>query len=915
MKFPTKAEWVFVFCLFNALFNFALFLRCYFPLKQGLDGHASVHDTPLEPVTGREGLPASHYRRLVLMVIDALRADFVVGDINFMPYTKQLLQERRGVVFLARAHPPTVTLPRIKSITTGSIPGFVDVVMNFGSTVLTEDNLMTQLKQAGKTLTFFGDDTWLNLFPDHFTRSDGTTSFFVTDYTEVDNNVTRHLSQELAASDWDVMTLHYLGLDHIGHLAGPTSPLIKPKLQEMDTVIQQIYSAMQSWSASESPGLLVICGDHGMSDQGGHGGASPGEVLVPVVLLSPHTVFQHQKSGYPDIDQIDLCPTLSALMGLPIPKNNLGCVEVAALPQNTSLRDKVRAMQINAAQLARMLEKNVGDASQDHAYQLYKAALQSHSEWLAGANSSSESSKQSSGNQVLLAYQDAAQRMSQRISKMSTRYDMYGISVAVTALWMRDTKPLSPVEMFLVCGTILHTLSLVSSSFVEEEHQTWYFITSSIHTLLLFRLPDSFAGKFAASASGGGTATSGHMRSGDVLGRMSGEREENYVQYTQLKEHSKHNPWLKREMERKTTEGRSLDKAFLKTAVSLVVILCILRVLRRWNQTGNKWLDVPDVGDWLVMPENKMALSALVAVSLLCNLLTNLSRLRTLGGRAACACAMMAVYCSKAGTGATLMPETLTGIVSTQGVTEARLAYSFILVLLVLNLHQLWKDNVSSHASSQSSVRVALSGLSEFLEGLQAFWLCLMCLLLRPHNTALVAMLSVLERLVCGYVLRSVKLRPVCLLLYCMALGQAFFFFQGNSNSVSTVDVAAGYTALQDYQPVLIGIQMCFSTYAGVIFWLISCLKYVLLVLPSDASVDHQWLADAHTDMAITLLLTRALPLAVYTTLVTFMRYHLFVWTVFSPKLLYEGMLTVVYSAFYVTCLCVAHSLRSKGQQ
>nr|KAG5714083.1 hypothetical protein BaRGS_020411 [Batillaria attramentaria] len=136
------------------------------------------------------------------------------------------------------------------------------------------------------------------------------------------------------------MTLHYLGLDHIGHLAGPTSPLIKPKLQEMDTVIQQIYSAMQSWSASESPGLLVICGDHGMSDQ----------------------------AGYPDIDQIDLCPTLSALMGLPIPKNNLGCVEVAALPQNTSLRDKVRAMQINAAQLARMLEKNVGDASQGMQY-------------------------------------------------------------------------------------------------------------------------------------------------------------------------------------------------------------------------------------------------------------------------------------------------------------------------------------------------------------------------------------------------------------------------------------------------------------------------------------------------------------------------------------------------------------------
>jgi ethanolamine phosphate transferase 2 subunit G len=37
----------------------------------------------------------------------------------------------------------------------------------------------------------------------------------------VDNNVTRHLDDELANKDWDVLILHYLGLDHIGHLGGP----------------------------------------------------------------------------------------------------------------------------------------------------------------------------------------------------------------------------------------------------------------------------------------------------------------------------------------------------------------------------------------------------------------------------------------------------------------------------------------------------------------------------------------------------------------------------------------------------------------------------------------------------------------------------------------------------------------------
>ena len=72
-----------------------------------------------------------------------------------------------------------------QSLVTGNIPGFVDVVLNFGSTVLTEDNLIGQLKRDKWRLNFFGDDTWIKLFPSHFDTEDGTTSFFVADYTEV----------------------------------------------------------------------------------------------------------------------------------------------------------------------------------------------------------------------------------------------------------------------------------------------------------------------------------------------------------------------------------------------------------------------------------------------------------------------------------------------------------------------------------------------------------------------------------------------------------------------------------------------------------------------------------------------------------------------------------------------------------
>lgn len=61
---------------------------------------------------------------------------------------------------------------------------------------------------------------------------------------QVDNNVTRHLPLELSAGDFDLLILHYLGLDHIGHLAGPSSPLVPPKLREMDKVIDTVYRSL-----------------------------------------------------------------------------------------------------------------------------------------------------------------------------------------------------------------------------------------------------------------------------------------------------------------------------------------------------------------------------------------------------------------------------------------------------------------------------------------------------------------------------------------------------------------------------------------------------------------------------------------------------------------------------------------------
>jgi ethanolaminephosphotransferase len=95
-----------------------------------------------------------------------------------------LIRDGFAMPFTAHATSPTITMPRVKAITTGSIPGFLDVILNFAesdtsSSLAQQDNWLAQIKARGGKLVMYGDDTWIKLFPGMFDRSDGTTSFFV----------------------------------------------------------------------------------------------------------------------------------------------------------------------------------------------------------------------------------------------------------------------------------------------------------------------------------------------------------------------------------------------------------------------------------------------------------------------------------------------------------------------------------------------------------------------------------------------------------------------------------------------------------------------------------------------------------------------------------------------------------------
>jgi ethanolaminephosphotransferase len=158
------------------------------------------------------------------------------------------------------------------------------------STFQSQDSWLGRLHAQGGRLVFYGEDTWLRLFgstatsPSFFSRSEGVNGFMTSvsrergkirrdghladpptqDYIEVDSNVTRHVSEEMEQSDWDAMILHYLGVDHIGHMSGSRAPHMIEKQKQMDDVVKTVFEAIETRSHHQNT-LLVLLGDHGMS--------------------------------------------------------------------------------------------------------------------------------------------------------------------------------------------------------------------------------------------------------------------------------------------------------------------------------------------------------------------------------------------------------------------------------------------------------------------------------------------------------------------------------------------------------------------------------------------------------------------------------------------------------------------------
>nr|XP_010600440.1 GPI ethanolamine phosphate transferase 2 isoform X4 [Loxodonta africana] len=896
-------------CVAIEVLGVAIFLRGFFPApvrSSSTTEHRAESPAP-EPSAGASSnwtkLPPPLFGKVVIMLIDALRDDFVFGSkgVKFMPYVTYLVERGASHSFVAEAKPPTVTMPRIKALMTGSIPGFVDVIRNLNSPVLLEDNVLRQAKAAGKRVIFYGDETWVKLFPKHFVEYDGTTSFFVSDYTEVDNNVTRHLEKVLKREDWDLLILHYLGLDHIGHLSGPNSPLIGQKLSEMDGVLMKIHMALLSKEKEALlPSLLVLCGDHGMSETGSHGASSTEEVNTALVLISSAFERKPGDRRHPKrVQQTDLAATLAIGLGLPIPRNNVGRL-LFPVVEGKPVREQLRFLHLNTVQLSKLLQGNVPLYEKDPGFEQFKMSERLHGNWIKRyLEENSSEVLLNLGSKVLRQYLDALQTLSLSLSRQVVQYDMYSMAVGATLvlevlalLLLSIPKALSPAAeldvplssplfslLFYLTILVLSAIHVVVCTSTES---TCYFCSMPwlaaggamlLMSALLCAIVSALT-KTVVSAKRVGKnpappsvrwseldllillGTMGHILS---LGASSFIEEE-------------HQTWY-----------------FLVSTLCLALCqeVCRNHFLGSDGdpQCGLREEPGPE-GAMLTMQDGAEGCAALeedrtrAAASAFERLGSMEQRMVLASPWAVLCCCRLLRALNQTGVQGAHRPDL--GHWLTRGIVEARFVYVFVFGILFTGTKDLLRSQVAAIAIKARTV-----GLWEIYSGL----VLLAALLLRPHNLPVLVSSLLVQTLMAKFVWKPLNHGVAEVTVMHYWFGQAFFYFQGNSNNIATVDVSAGFVGLERYVEVPAVFLTAFATYVGPVLWASHLVNYLSSESSSHSALRHACFCYA---------LICSIPVSAYIILVTSLRYHLFIWSVFSPKLLYEGM-----HLFVTAAICV----------
>lgn len=224
------------------------------------------------------------------MIVDGLNNATAAEELGCL---EGWIDEQRGLRATAQSILPSLSRPCYASIFTGLEPAVTGILSNRTAQRLCVPSVFDAVRAAGGSSVISGYHWMSELYhaapfdpvmhrDQQHNNSSYTHGRFYFEDTYPDSHVYADAESLRLRHSCDLVVIHPMGVDDVGHKFGGTSREYRAQAAMADALLARF---LPNWLRDGYQ--VLVTADHGMNPYGSHGGTTESERIVPLYLFSP----------------------------------------------------------------------------------------------------------------------------------------------------------------------------------------------------------------------------------------------------------------------------------------------------------------------------------------------------------------------------------------------------------------------------------------------------------------------------------------------------------------------------------------------------------------------------------------------------------------------------------------------------
>jgi predicted AlkP superfamily pyrophosphatase or phosphodiesterase len=270
--------------------------------------------------------------KVVVIVLDALRYDVACSHLGFMQH---LIEQKKAARYEVIGELPSLSRPMYETICTGLPAIEHGILHNTMSQLSKEESIFHLATGQGKT-TAAAAYFWVSELYNRAPFNPFTDRLQFNQLTPIENGIfyfedhypDSHLFTDahhlLTTYMPDLLYVHPMNIDNDGHIATANSALYRNRVLMVDGLLALTIPQWQALGYD-----IIVTADHGMTDDGAHGGTTFADRHVPLFILSEKIA-----AGIYDepISQLQMAPLICHLLNIR-PSNKMQKLAITGLKE------------------------------------------------------------------------------------------------------------------------------------------------------------------------------------------------------------------------------------------------------------------------------------------------------------------------------------------------------------------------------------------------------------------------------------------------------------------------------------------------------------------------------------------------------------------------------------------------------